>query len=51
MADEITLVDPAGQECVVGTAEEANNLLCEGYQLKQPAARPRTAPESKTAEK
>lgn len=42
MAAEITLVDADGRTCVVGTPEEANNLLAEGgYRIQQPArARP-----------
>lgn len=37
---EITLVDKGGRTCVVGTAEEANNLLCEGgYRIQEAAAR------------
>jgi hypothetical protein len=31
MAEEIHLVDPNGNPWVAGTAEEANDLLCQGY--------------------
>jgi hypothetical protein len=40
MAEEIHLVDPDGNKWVAGTAEEANDLQCQGYRrVDQPAAK------------
>lgn len=46
---EITLADANGRTCVVGTPEEANNLLCEGYRIQTPSRKmPRPEPEPRT---
>jgi len=46
MAEEIHLVDPNGNPWVAGTAEEANDLLCQGYSRadKHTAASPPAPP-------
>jgi hypothetical protein len=52
MAEEIHLVDPNGNPWVAGTAEEANDLQCQGYRLadKQPAPKSPPAPAPRGSE-